>query len=140
MISSTSNNIIRSSSKWLQKKTSDCKKKVERALPTPLPWIRLWSASIFFFDEVCRVIVANIYDLYVTLLSTDKEWKAELKAFIENYEFPWGGFHVIVSCKLKGYYRFKKKYPVNNLGQTFITNGFYMLLLELPPAFSMHVY
>ena len=83
--------------------------------PRPSPESASDQLVFFFFDEVCRVIVANIYDLYVTLLSTDKEWKAELKAFIENYEFPWGGFHVIVSCKLKGYYRFKKKYPVNNL-------------------------
>ena len=78
------------------------------------------SSASTFFNKVCRVIVANIYDLYVTLPSTDKEWEAELKGFIENYEFPcvgaWDGFHVIVSSKLKGYYSFKKKYTVNNLG------------------------
>ena len=43
-----------------------------------------------------------------------------MKEFIENYEFPcvvaWDGFHVIVSSKLKGYYSFKKKYTIDNLG------------------------
>ena len=39
------------------------------------------------------------------LPSTDREWKAELKQFIGNYEFTcvgaWDGFHVIVSMLLK---------------------------------------
>ena len=78
------------------------------------------SSASLFCNKVCRVIIANIYDLQVTLLSTGEEWKVELKGFIENYEFPyvgsWDGFHVIVSSKVKDYYSFKRKYTVNSIG------------------------
>ena len=37
---------------------------------------------------MCRVIAANIYDLNVTLNSTNKKWETELKGFIANYKFP----------------------------------------------------
>ena len=81
--------------------------------------VSISSASIFF-NKVCRVIVANIYDFSVTLPSTDEEWKAKLKGFMENYGLPcvgaWDGFYVIVCSKLKGYYSFKKKYAINNFG------------------------
>lgn len=77
------------------------------------------SASIFF-NKVCRVIVAKLYDTYVTLPITDEDWEIEIRGFLENYEFPcvgaFDGFHVHISSKLKSYYSFKKKYTVNNLG------------------------
>ena len=56
----------------------------------------------------------------VTQLSTDKEWTAEFKGFIESYKFPCvgglDGFHIIITSKLKGYYSFKKNCTVNNVG------------------------
>ena len=39
--------------------------------------------------------------------SSDEKWQAELRSFIENYEFPcvvaWDGFHIFTSTKLKKY-------------------------------------
>ena len=53
------------------------------------------------------MIVANIYDTHVKIPTTDSEWEAEIRGFLENYEFPcvgaWDGFHVQVSSKLKSY-------------------------------------
>ena len=49
-----------------------------------------------------------------------KKWKAELKGFLENYNFPcvgaWDGFYVYVSSKLKSCFSFKKRYCMSNLG------------------------
>ena len=63
------------------------------------------SSAIIFFNKICRVIVANIYDAHVKLPTTDSEWEAEIWWFLENYEFPcvgvWDGFHVQVSSKWK---------------------------------------
>ena len=71
------------------------------------------------FNFVCRILVAKFFDRYVRLPETDEEWEAEMKGFIENYEFPcvgvWDGFHVPVSTKLKSFYGFKKRYIVSNL-------------------------
>ena len=72
------------------------------------------------FNKVCCVLVATLYNRYVKLPRTDEEWEAELKGFLENYEFPcvgaWDGFHVYVSSKLKSYFSFKKRYSMSNLG------------------------
>ena len=71
------------------------------------------------FNKVCRVLAATLYNRYVKLPQTDEEWKAELKGFLENYEFPcmgaWDGFHVCISSKLKSYFTFKKRYSMPNL-------------------------
>ena len=52
--------------------------------------------------------------------SSDEKWQAELRSFIENYEFPcvvaWDGFHIYTSTKLKKYDSFKKRYSVSNIG------------------------
>ena len=72
------------------------------------------------FNKVCRVLVATLYNRYVKLPRTDEKWEAELKSFLENYEFPcvgaWGNFHVHVSSKLKSWFSFKKRYNMSNLG------------------------
>ena len=71
-------------------------------------------------NKVCSVLVATLYNRYVKFPRTDEEWQAELKSFLENYEFPcvdaWDGFHVYVSSKLKSYFSFKKRYSMSNLG------------------------
>ena len=71
------------------------------------------------FNKVCRVLAATLYNRYVKLPQTDEEWKAELKGFLENYEFPCmgalDGFHVCISSKLKSYFTFKKRYSMPNL-------------------------
>ena len=44
------------------------------------------------FNKFCRVLVVASDDQYVRFLAkTDEEWESEVKAFIENYEFPWVG-------------------------------------------------
>ena len=44
------------------------------------------------FNKVCRVLVVASHDQYVRFLAkTDEEWESEVKAFIENYEFPCVG-------------------------------------------------
>ena len=44
--------------------------------------------------------------------SADVEWEAEVRGFLENYEFPcvgaWDGFHVYINSKLKFFFSFKK--------------------------------
>ena len=81
--------------------------------------VSIWLA-IETFNKVCRVLFTTCYDQYVTLPKTDEKWESEVKAFIENYEFPcvsaWDGFHVYVSSKLKSFYSFKKRYSMQNLG------------------------
>ena len=56
-----------------------------------------------FFNKVCRVLVAKLYNSYVYLPSTDPEWEVEVRGFLENYKFPsvgaWDGFHVYISSK-----------------------------------------
>ena len=51
---------------------------------------------------------------------TDDEWEAEVRGFLENYEFPcfgaWDGFHVYITTMLKNSYSFKKQYTMTNLG------------------------
>ena len=70
------------------------------------------SAANKFFNKVCRVPVAKFYDRFVYLSSTDAEWEAEVRGFLENYEFPcvdvWDGFHVYINSKLKSFFGFKK--------------------------------
>ena len=66
------------------------------------------------------MLVAKLYDRYVYLPSTDAEWEAEVRMFLENYKFPcvgaWDGFHVYISSKLKSFFRFEKRYTLTNLG------------------------
>ena len=63
------------------------------------------SAANKVFNKVCRVLVAKLYDRFVYLPSADAEWEAEVRGFLENYEFPcvgaWDVFHVYISSKLK---------------------------------------
>ena len=55
----------------------------------------------------------SLYDRYVRLPATDEEWQNEIRAFLENYEFPclgaWEGFHGYINSQLKNYFSFKKK-------------------------------
>ena len=44
------------------------------------------SAASMFFNKICRVIVTNIYDTHVKLSTTDSEWVAEIRGFLENYK------------------------------------------------------
>ena len=78
------------------------------------------SLAIETFNQVCRLLVAKFYDRFVRVPDSDHEWEAELRGFLENYEFPcvgaWDGFHVQWTTKLKNHYSFKKKYTVNNMG------------------------
>ena len=71
------------------------------------------------FNNVTRVLVAKMYDSYVTLPQNTQEWTEDVKSFIENYEFPcvgaWDGFHVYVSSKIKSFFSFKKRYSMSNL-------------------------
>ena len=74
----------------------------------------LISLASEIFNKVCRVLVGASYDQYFTLPNVDEEWELEVKAFIENYEFPyvgaWDGFHVYVSSKLRSFKKFKKTF------------------------------
>ena len=71
------------------------------------------SSASMFFNKICRVILANIYDTHVKLPSTDSEWEVEIRGYFENSESPcvgaWDGFHEKFSSKLKSYYSLKKK-------------------------------
>ena len=73
-----------------------------------------------FFNKICRILVRKLYNQYVRLPETEAEWGAEVKGFLENYEFPcvgaWGGFHVYVNSNPKNYFSFKKRYSMTNLG------------------------
>jgi hypothetical protein len=70
--------------------------------------------------NVCKAIVERLYDKYVHLPRNLDEWSQELRAFIENWEFPcvgaWDGFHIYINTKLKNFYSFKKRYSVTNMG------------------------
>ena len=50
-------------------------------------------------------MVVSLYDRYVRLSTTGKEWQNEIRGFLENYEFPcvgaWDGFHVYINSQLK---------------------------------------
>lgn len=72
------------------------------------------------FMDVCKAIVKNLYDRFILFPRTSEEWKQEMQAFLENWEFPcvgaWDGFHVYVSTALKNFYSYKKRYSVTNMG------------------------
>ena len=78
------------------------------------------STTCTIFNHVIRCIVQALYDDYVVLPRNEEEWKNELNAFLENWEFPcvgaWDGFHVYISCNLKTFFSFKKRYYVTNMG------------------------
>ena len=61
-----------------------------------------------------------MYDNFVVLPKNEKEWKAELTLFLEDWEFPcvgaWDGFHVYINCHLKNFFSFRKRYSVTNMG------------------------
>ena len=56
------------------------------------------------FNKVVRVLVATMYDVYVSL-PAEQQWMEELTGFIENYGFPcvgaWDGFHVSIQNSKK---------------------------------------
>ena len=72
------------------------------------------------FNYVCRILVARFNNENVYRPSSDEEWPAELRVFIENYELPgvvaWDGFHIYTIRKLKQYYSFIIRYSVSNMG------------------------
>ena len=78
------------------------------------------SAASKFFNKICRLMVVSLYDRYVRLSTTGKEWQNEIRGFLENYEFPcvgaWDGFHVYINSQVKNYFSFKKRYSMTNLG------------------------
>ena len=72
------------------------------------------------FNHAIRCIVQALYDDYVVLPRNEEEWKDELNAFLENWEFPcvgaWDGFHVYISCNLKNFFSRKKRFSLTNMG------------------------
>ena len=64
-------------------------------------------------------MVVSLYDRYVRLSTTGKEWQNEIRGFLENYEFPcvgaWDGFHVYINSQLKNHFSFKERYSMTNL-------------------------
>ena len=76
------------------------------------------TAHVIFLD-VCKAIVAHLYDRLVYLPRNESEWKDELQKFLEDWEFPcvgaWDGFHVYVTTKLKNFYSYKKRYSITNM-------------------------
>ena len=99
------------------------------------------SVASVTLNKVCRVLVATLYIRYVKLLQTDEEWEAELKGFLENFEFPcvgaWDGFHVYVSSKLKLYFSFKKRCSMSNLGLVTYINKFLYCAVGAPRSTRM---
>ena len=73
------------------------------------------------FNNVCRVLVATLYNRFVKLTRTDEEWEVELKGFSENYDFSClsdrDGFHVYFSSNLKPYFSFKKRYVKSRISE-----------------------
>ena len=57
------------------------------------------------FNHVCRIMAASLFSENVHMPSSNEEWQAELRGFIENYEFPcfgeWDGFYIYTTTKLK---------------------------------------
>ena len=49
------------------------------------------STACTIFNHVVKVIVHTLCDVYVTLLGSKEEWKAELTSFLEDWEFPCVG-------------------------------------------------
>ena len=72
------------------------------------------------FIHVCRILVQRLQDRYVKLANTVEEWRAEVRGFLENLEFPCvgasDGFHVYISSKLKKYFSYEKRYSISNMG------------------------
>ena len=99
------------------------------------------SVASVTFNKVCRVLVATLYIRYVKPLQTDEEWEAELKGFLENFEFPcvgaWDGFHVYVSSKLKLYFSFKKRRRMSNFGLVTYINKFLYCAVGAPRSTRM---
>ena len=73
------------------------------------------SAANKFFNKICPVLVAKLYDRFVYLPSADAEWEAEVCGFLENYEIPcvgaWDVFHVYIDSKLKFFSTLKNDIP-----------------------------
>ena len=65
------------------------------------------------FNHVIRCIVQALYHDYVVLPRNEEEWKNELTAFLDNWEFPCAGasegFHVYISCNLWDFFSFKER-------------------------------
>ena len=75
------------------------------------------STACTIFNHVIRCIVQPLFDDYVVLPRKEEEWKNELNAFLENWEFPCvGAWDVYISCNLKNFFSFKKCYSVTNMG------------------------
>ena len=55
-----------------------------------------------------------MYDQYVRLTETEAEWGAEVKGFLENYQYPcegvWDEFQVYFNSNLKSNFSFKERY------------------------------
>ena len=89
-----------------------------------------------FFSKICRISVGTLYDKYVRLPEAKAEWGAEVKGFLENYEFPWvsawNGFHVYVNSNLQSYFGFKKRYSMTNLGLVGFSKRFLYAAIGAP--------
>ena len=75
------------------------------------------------FNKVVRVLVAAMYDVYVSLPVTEQQWMEELTGFIENY--------VYLNSILKNNFSFKKRYSRTNLGLVSY-NKLFSVLVEFP--------
>ena len=72
------------------------------------------------FKKIIREMISHLFNDYVHMPTSEVDWMAECKGFIENYEFlrvgAWDGFHVHVSTHLKNYYSFKNRYTITDMG------------------------
>ena len=63
------------------------------------------STACTIFISVVKTIVKKMYDNFVVSPKNEKELKAELTLFLEDWEFPcvgaWDGFHVYINSHLK---------------------------------------
>ena len=70
------------------------------------------------------------------MATSEEEWIAAGKGFMENYEFPcvgvWDGFEVHVSTHLKNYCSFKNRYTITNMGLISYNKRFLALTVGAP--------
>ena len=95
----------------------------------------IFSSRSMFFNKICRVIAANIYDRNIKLHAKDNVSKVKNQITSKNIKISLvelqNGFHAQVSGKLKIYCSFKRstQSAMQNLKAT--TNDFCILLLVL---------
>ena len=71
-------------------------------------------------SKFLREMISQLFNKHVYMPTSEQEWIAECKGFIENCEIPfvgtWDGFHVRVSKQLKNHYSFKNRYTITKMG------------------------